>query len=197
MDARAETDAAPYREWAENGYLTPQPGAVIDYEPVALWLKEAMENHGLQHVAYDPHQIAHLIRELEKLGVKSKKAELGKLTPFKQAPSDVLLLHPHPQGPIATGITGLNMTASIELTESAILGKRLHIMHNPCLRSNILGAVIQPRDVGRAFSKMKSMTKIDGCLTTVMAMGMAVALQTQDVGELIQQLRIGSAGSAA
>lgn len=197
MDARAETDAAPYRQWADEGYLTPIPGSVIDYEPIAEWLRQMMEK-GMQHVAYDPHQIAHLIRELDKLQIKAKKAEPGKMTPFKAAPKDTLLLHPHPQGPLATGVTGLNMTNSISVTEELILKPgRLKILLNPALRSNILGAVVRPSEIGRTFSKMKSMTRIDACLTTVMSIGMAVALQTQDVGELLRQLRVTDAGKSA
>ena len=195
MDSRAETDAAPYREWANNGWITPIPGRVVDYEHIAHWLGMMQEKHKLQHVAYDPHLIEHLVRELDKLGIKSQKAEPGKLVRFKQAAPDVLLLHPHPQSPTAVGLTGLNMTNSIALTEEYILNNRLKIMLNPALRSNILGAVVKPSDIGRRFTKMKSMTRIDGCLTTVMSIGLSVLLQTADVGELLKQLRITDAGS--
>ena len=171
MYQRAETDAAPYPQWHDEGHLRVVPGKTMSYDPIALWLKDAIEDHGLRHVAADAWRMDVLEREFADLGVDAQKANAAG-TSFGN-----LTMHPHPEGFVARGLSGLQMNTSIEAFENAILRGKIRIKANPAVRSAILGsAAIADASSNRRFNKAKSTTRIDACIALTKAIGLAAMM---------------------
>lgn len=57
LHARAKQDKVPYELWAEQGWLTPTPGAVVDYEFVTGYMFNRAQELGLiiREICYDPY----------------------------------------------------------------------------------------------------------------------------------------------
>lgn len=68
-----KTDEAPYRIWANNGLLTltdGNAGVKTDYKYIISYLKELIEKYDIKisEVAYDPHNAAAFLEDLDFLG---------------------------------------------------------------------------------------------------------------------------------
>ena len=171
LPAREVSDAAPYRQWVEQGYMIAVPGAVMDFAYVAQWVNHAYDDAAAGDFAYDPWRIDELIRELERAGVDSTKAGGMFSNP------SLIKLHPHPQGFNTNAKTGLGMPVAIDAAERAILTRRIRLVRNPALRSAILGAaVIKDASGNRRFNKTKSTTRIDMLIAMVIAIGLSEVL---------------------
>ena len=44
MAERAQRDRAPYMDWARDGYMTAVPGSTVDYDYVAQWLRDTLDD---------------------------------------------------------------------------------------------------------------------------------------------------------
>ena len=175
--ARADTDRAPYREWADAGHLTLVPGAVMDYRPVAQWLQSLQASGAvIEGIAYDPWRFADLVRELEELGVNTGKrgTDEGAMADFE--------LWPHPQGFRPGGGGSLGMPTSIDYAEQRMLQRTIRVKNNPALRSAMLGAVTaQDESLNRRFLKKKSHTRIDPAVALTMAIGLACSVEDDSI----------------
>ena len=178
LDVRAEDDQAPYRQWADEGYLIPVPGSVMDFGPVAEWLRESRDKYGMEVCAYDPWRIAELKRELE-----DREIAACDLHNEPDNLSEGLRLVPHPQGFTQRGKTGLHMPTSIDTTERMLHQRQVRVLFNPAMRSAMLGAVTaMDQSLNRRFLKLKSKTRIDPAVTLAMATGAMTA------GEIVNAL---------
>ena len=171
--ARADTDRAPYAEWADAGHIQLVEGAVMDYRPVAKWL-QSLHASGvvIAGIAYDPWRFDELIRELERLDVKVGKVgtDEGRMADFP--------VWPHPQGFRPGGANTLGMPTSIDHAERLLLSSGIQIKRNPALRSAMLGAVaVRDESLNRRFVKKKSRTRIDPAVALTMAIGLASSLE--------------------
>jgi phage terminase large subunit-like protein len=54
LRARAERDRVPYPVWAEQGWIEPTEGNVIDHQRIRARLGELAEDYVIREVAYDP-----------------------------------------------------------------------------------------------------------------------------------------------
>ncbi len=65
---RGEIDRAPYKEWADQGWLTPTPGQVVDYDTVCRKIDERRDDFAIEDVGYDPWNAGQVVRKLEEVG---------------------------------------------------------------------------------------------------------------------------------
>lgn len=179
LDARAEDDQAPYRQWSNEGHLVATPGTVLSFDHVAKWLASAHRNLGLADVAFDAWRIAYLKRELDRVDFGDD--EKPTFSDLENAPDKIarralggIRLTPHPQGFAQRGKTGLQMSASIDTCERLLHHNQLRIKRNPVVRSAMLGAMVaHDQSLNRRFLKIKSTTRIDAAVALVMAVGIA------------------------
>lgn len=141
---RAARDRAPYDLWARQGYLTPTPGASIDYSFVAHRLAEISQQCNLRLLKFDRWRINDLQRELDRIDCK-------------------LPLEPHGQG-------FKDMTPALERLEALALEGKLRHGDHPVLAWNAANAVATMDPAGgRKLDKSKATGRIDGLVSLAMA----------------------------
>jgi phage terminase large subunit-like protein len=143
---RSMRDRVPYDQWASEGLIELTPGASVDYEIVAMWLAEYVEDHDVKSIRFDRWRMDVLKSELGRLGV-------------------TLPLEPHGQG-------FKDMAPSLDALENALLlGKVRHSMH-PVLTMCAANAVATRDSSGnRKLDKSKATGRIDGMVALAMAIG--------------------------
>lgn len=150
---RGMRDRAPYPTWAEQGFLIPVPGKVLNYDFLAAGIGELLGTMELDRIAYDRWRIEVFRQSLARLGV------LLDLVPFGQGFKD--------------------MSPAIEIFEQLAIEGKLRHGGNPLFRWCISNAVIE-RDAagGRKLNKAKSFGRIDVAVAAVMAVA-AMKLRTE------------------
>ncbi|WP_457852843.1 terminase TerL endonuclease subunit [Sinorhizobium medicae] len=135
LDERGLRDRAPYRVWADNGFLIPVPGQVLDYDFLAADVGELSSTIPFANVNYDMWRIDVLKQSFARLGVDVP------LSPFGQGYK--------------------SMSPAIEAFEElAVQGKLFHGGH-PVLRWCISNAVIDSDAAGnRKLTKANSLNWI-------------------------------------
>ncbi|RVJ30872.1 terminase large subunit [Sinorhizobium medicae] len=153
LDERGLRDRAPYRVWADKGFLIPVPGQVLDYDFLAADVGELSSTIPFANVNYDMWRIDVLKQSFARLGVDVP------LSPFGQGYK--------------------SMSPAIEAFEElAVQGKLFHGGH-PVLRWCISNAVIDSDAAGnRKLTKAKSFGRIDASVAAVMAVA-ACRLRTE------------------
>lgn len=144
---RERRDRAPYRQWAEQGYLTLTPGNVIDYAFIRQWLSDFADTHHVSEVAYDPWNATGLITELQDGG---------------------MLCVPCRQG-FAT------MSAPTKELERLIVSGGIRHYGNAVLRAHIDAARVKADPAGNLKpDKSSSAARIDGTVALIMAVNAAM-----------------------
>ena len=156
---RAARDRSPYDLWARQGYLTPTPGASIDYAFVAHRLAEIAAQCDLRLVKFDRWRINDLQRELDRIDC-------------------TLPLEPHGQG-------YRDMTPALERLEALALDGKLRHGGHPVLAWNAANAIATMDPAGgRKLDKSKATGRIDGLVSLAMACS-ALAMGDPDGGEFV------------
>lgn len=70
IEFREKEDNVPYRELAEQGYVTFCDGKMIDQDQVLEYITECMELYDVQQLNYDPAMSQKLIEKCENLGLE-------------------------------------------------------------------------------------------------------------------------------
>jgi phage terminase large subunit-like protein len=172
LKERAEADKAPYVEWVESGHLVATPGATIDLTYVAMQVARLNAEQNVIELVVDPAFISSFMDAC---------AEVGLLVWFYGGPDKPegrgLKIIAHAQGQkVMFEDRQLCMPHSITKTEDAILDQEIVIDNSPVTYSCAAGAYIDADGQGnRAFNKKKSRGRIDGMVTTAMAVGAATA----------------------
>ena len=151
--ARGLRDRAPYQTWAQQDFLLPVPGKVLDYDFLAADVGKLSGQMEFGRIAYDRWRIDIFRQSLARLGVTVDLMAYGQ--GFK------------------------DMSPAIEIFEQlAIEGKLRHGGH-PVLRWCVSNAIIE-RDAAdnRKLNKAKSFGRIDVAQAAVMAVA-AMKLQTE------------------
>lgn len=65
IQKREDTDRAPYRQWAAQGWLTLTPGNRVDYDLVRADIRAIWKRHNIGLVAMDPKYGSYLMAQLE------------------------------------------------------------------------------------------------------------------------------------
>jgi len=145
---KEETDRVPYRTWAKAGHIEATPGAAIDKRHIARRLAKIVADFDLKGVAYDRWHIEDLKVILAGEGIE-------------------LPLVPWGQGFASMG-------PAVDAFEAALLaGELRHGMH-PVLRWNAGNLILDTDAAGaRKPNKARSIDKIDGLASLIMACGLA------------------------
>ncbi|MEX1244870.1 MAG: terminase TerL endonuclease subunit [Thermoanaerobaculia bacterium] len=145
---KAEKDHVPYPLWAEQGYIEPTPGNVVDFRAVEDKIRDLCETFDVREIAIDPHLARNTLNNLTEDGYPATEMRQGWVT---SAPC-------------------------IKELERAIIGRRLRHGGNPALRWNFSNiAAVTDKAGNIQFHKEKSRDKIDGAVACWMAVGRASA----------------------
>lgn len=149
VDAQEHDDAAPYKRWQAEGWLTATPGDVTDYGPVKAAVLRAMQEYEVEDIGFDRWNAQQMCNELIDAGV-----------PLVEVPQNTGGMYP-----------------GSSLLEQLVYGRRLSHGGNPVLRYCAM-CVALLFDTNGNFrpDKKKSNLKgrIDGVVASVMALSRCV-----------------------
>jgi len=153
LDERALRDRAPYRSWADRGFLIPVPGAVLDYDFLAADAGELSRTISIGRIAYDRWRIDVFRQAIERLGLRLDLMEFGQ--GFR------------------------DMSPAIEIFEQLAIEGRIRHGGNPVMRWAVSNAIVE-RDAAanRKLTKAKSYGRIDPAIAAIMAVA-AMKLKTE------------------
>ncbi len=146
---RSKRDHVDYLTWARQGFVTLTPVNTVDYEMVRKDINALCTGAQVRQIAYDPWNASHLAQELQD--------------------QDGLPMIAYRQG-------FQSMNEPTKEFERLIVNHTFRHGNNPVMRwmaSNV--AVERDAATNLKFSKKKSTEKIDGMVTAVMAIGLAMA----------------------
>ena len=184
LEERSRIDNVEYGKWVANGDLTLTEGRTINYEALALWIKEFDRKNKLQGIAYDAKYMAQLSDYL--------RAEKVKLTADPSEPG--ILIIPHWQGSIhklnpkdvnrkkirkqrSDALPVLHMTRSLSEFETKFINRQVKIKRNAAPTSAVTSAIVKRKDSVKArwLDKGNANSRIDAAVAMVMAAGFALA----------------------
>lgn len=169
---KAKADRVPYDIWARDGYLTPTPGPVVDYDYVAAHLFALSQRYDLRKIAFDRWNFAHLKPRLAAAGFKEEQLD-----------GDDAIFVPMGQG-------FASMSPALRDLESAILTQGIAHGDHPVLSSCAANAVVQMDPAGnRKLTKAKSRGRIDGMVALAMAMSVAGTWQEANNAPSVYETR--------
>ncbi|EKE75522.1 terminase large subunit [Oceanibaculum indicum] len=144
---RSERDRVPYTLWAEQGYITPTPGASVEYGAVEDKIRDLCDEFDVREIAFDPYLGQQMMTALGEDGLPVVAMRQGSLT----------------------------MGPAIRDLEHAIIGGRLIHGGHPVLRWNFSNVVVETDRAGlQLFSKGKARDRIDGAVACAMAVSRAM-----------------------
>lgn len=152
LDARATRDRAPYRVWADKGFMIPVPGEALDYDFLSRDIGEVSKTIPLYRVAYDRWRIDVLRQALARQGL-------------------IIPLMNHGQG-------FRDMAPTLDLVEELVLAGRIRHGGHPVLRWAVSNTVVAFNPANdRKPEKSKSTGRIDPAVAAFMAVA-ALKLET-------------------
>lgn len=153
---RSKRDRQPYALWVKNGLIRTTPGASIDYDEIALQMREIFSGvKNLRAVAFDRWRIDVMKKALERIGYELP------LVPFGQGFKD--------------------MSPAIDELESELLNDRMSHGAHPVLTMCAANAIATRDEAGnRKLDKRKATGRIDGITALTMARGIAAADKRED-----------------
>jgi phage terminase large subunit-like protein len=82
MATKARTDRVPYQLWAEQGWITTTPGAVVDYDFLKTYIKNLKSKYNItvKEVVADPWNALQFMQDMEKDGYTVVEARQGMRT---------------------------------------------------------------------------------------------------------------------
>ena len=148
---RADRDGVPYPRWAEEGFITPTPGNVIDFREVEGQIRELCARFNVREIAFDPHLARNTLNNLLEDGLPAVEMRQGWVT----------------------------MAPAVKELERAIVGRRFRHGGHPILRWHFDNIAVETDKAGnRQFHKGKSRDRIDGAVAAAMAVARCAAGDT-------------------
>lgn len=145
---RGERHGVDYVTWAEEGFIIPTPGNVVDLRAVETFIREFAAKHAVREIAFDPTYGRTMMANLNDDGLP--------VVEFRQG--------------------WVSMAPAVKELERAILAGRFKHGGNPILRWNFGNVQLQVDAAGnRSFHKGKSGNKIDGAVAAAMAVARCAA----------------------
>ncbi|MGJ3264864.1 MAG: terminase large subunit [Salinarimonas sp.] len=139
---RADRDGVPYPRWAEEGFLEPTPGNVVDYRRVEERIRELCDAFDVREIAFDPYLGRVMMANLAEDGFP--------VVEFRQG--------------------WVSMSPAIQTLERAIVSGNFKHGAHPVLRWNFENIAVHDDGKGnRTFHKGKSRDRIDGAVACAMA----------------------------
>jgi len=148
LRAREERDKVPYVRWAEEGFIVPTPGNVVDFRLVEDHIREICATYDVREIAFDPHLARNMLNDLTEDGFPAVEMRQGWVT----------------------------MAPAVKELERAILGRRFRHGGHPVLRWNFENIALHVDPAGnKSFHKGKSRERIDGAVAAAMAVARCAA----------------------
>lgn len=159
LEEKSRTDRVPYDLWQKQGFLHTTPGASIEYEFIAEYLRALFDRCNVKALAFDRWCMKHLKPWLVKAGFTH--AELERFVDFGQGYA--------------------SMSPALRELESLLLARKLCHGGHPVLTMCAANAVVETDPAGnRKFTKAKATGRIDGMVALAMAVGcMPAEVQTE------------------
>lgn len=163
---KARADRVPYDLWAKDGYITTTPGASIEYEFIAHYLRGVFDRCKVKAVAFDRYNMRFLRPWLERVGFTEE--ELSRFIEFGQGYQ--------------------SMSPALRKLESLLLSRKLSHGGHPVLTMCAANAVVQ-KDAAenRKFTKAKAAGRIDGMVALAMAVSVAETWDEGDISMFINE----------
>lgn len=154
LRTRGDRDSAPYVAWAEQGFITPTPGNVIDYRSVEACIRGLCERFDVREIGFDKALAQPVMGPLMDDGLPVVEISQGWQT----------------------------QTPALNALEKVILeGHFVHAGH-PVLRWNFSNIAVHSwGNSNRAFRKDKSTGRIDGAVASWMAVSRASAGEARSI----------------
>jgi phage terminase large subunit-like protein len=147
---KSKKDRVPYDLWADQGFLELTPGPSIEYEYIAIRLRDVFDNCNVMALSFDRWNMRHLKPWLLKAGFTEE--ELEKFISFGQGYQ--------------------SMSPALRDLEALLLNNKIRHGNHPVLSMCAANARIQKDPAGnRKFTKEKSSGRIDGMVALAMAIG--------------------------
>lgn len=145
---RVERDRVPYDRWADGGWMERTPGRATDRVAIARRLADVRQSYKVLGIAFD----------------RWRFEDLGKL--LSDEGIDL---------PLVEFIPGFKSYApACDAFERAVLDKRMQHNGNPLLRWQAGNVIVETDPAGnRKPTKAKSLDRIDGVVSAIMAVGLA------------------------
>ena len=159
-DTIARQCRIPLERWIQAGWVTATPGATIDYEYVREYLTDAYSRYQLEYIAADRWKIEELVRIMP--------------------PWFVDVAYEFSQG-LKT------MSPSIKQFERAYLEGNVYALDNECVSWMMSCAEIFQDTTGNiklVKPKRRTEARIDGVITSVMALDCAIKHDAEPVGDM-------------
>jgi phage terminase large subunit-like protein len=155
---KSRSDRVPYDLWAKDGYLNTTPGASIEYEFIAHYLRGVFDRCNVKALAFDRYNMRFLKPWLEKAGFTEE--ELARFIEFGQGYQ--------------------SMSPALRKLESMLLARKIAHGNHPVLTMCAANAVVQ-KDAAesRKFTKAKAAGRIDGMVALAMAVSVAETAETE------------------
>lgn len=145
---RADRDGVPYPTWAEQHFIIPTPGNVVDFRIVEETIRDLCERFQVQEIAFDPHLARNTLNNLLEDGLPAVEMRQGWMT----------------------------MAPAVKELERAIVGRKFAHGGHPVLRWCFDNIAVHTDSAGnRMFHKGKSRDRIDGAVAAAMAVARAAA----------------------
>lgn len=145
---RVERDRVPYDRWADAGWIELTPGRATDRVAIARRLAEVRQSYDLRGVAFDRWRFEDLQKVLNDEGIEL---------------------------PLVEFVPGFKSYApACDAFERAVLDRKMQHGSNPVLRWQAGNVVVEADAAGnRKPTKAKSLDRIDGIVTAMMACWLA------------------------
>ena len=153
---RAERDRVPYPAWAKDGWIETTPGRATDRLAIARRLADVRQAYDVRAIAFDRWRFEDLRKVLNDEGIDL---------------------------PLVEFVPGFKTFApACDAFERAILERRLRHNGNPVLRWQAGNVVVETDAAGnRKPAKSRSLDRIDGVVSLIMACGVAASHAGPDV----------------
>jgi phage terminase large subunit-like protein len=153
---RSDIDQVDYVAWADDGFITPTPGNVVDFRTVEDQIRELCATYNVQEIAFDPHLARNTMNNLLDDGLPAVEFRQGWIT----------------------------MAPAVKELERAIVGEEFIHGGHPVLRWNFSNIAVRTDSSGnKSFHKGKSRDRIDGAVASAMAVARCSAGEQSSVYE--------------
>lgn len=171
---RVERDRVTYDVWERAGDIIATPGRARDTKAIMRKVIWACDKFDVQAIAYDRWRIEDLIKDLDDDGIGVRN--LDDWDPAERRwkrSGDGLPLIPHGQG-------FKEMAPAFDHFETALMEHLLKHGGNPVMRWQASNLIVEKDDAGnRKPSKRRSSDKIDGIVSLIMAVGLAMSVKPE------------------
>jgi phage terminase large subunit-like protein len=146
LRGRQDRDGVPYVRWADEGFIEPTAGNVVDFRAVEDCIRDLCERFDVQQIGLDPHLARSTINNLSEDGFPAVEVRQGWVT----------------------------MAPAIKELERAIIGRQFQHGGHPVLRWCFDNIQVETDRAGnRLFSKGKAKERIDGAVACAIAISLA------------------------